>query len=216
MHALLPRILLVLVIFFVSGAGPVSAQKSSDSGSDVREYIKKQWPQFFGAKQTKKPPITLSVTPADKTSKMKQIIHTIETEYEKKLLHYDTLLTKVKMRRDKLAAEGKDTSGVDVSLTKANNTHSRLKDDLAQKKQVFKVEQTDTPASVKRKLGPQLSALKLSFKELHGSVDDVVRELKKASGFTITLRPTKPLLPVITRPVKPTIVVPPPRQKEVD
>jgi|GEM_PF-5382178 len=206
-----------LVLFFlVLTPGTVMAQQEPEySKSDIRAYIKKHWPQFFANKRLPKNMMPTG-TPMDKKARMGQILQNMSTGYEKQLLHYDTLLSKIESRRDKMAEEGKDTSQIDEALRKIEERKEKLQEQFAEKKQkLLSVSPSDTPASLKEKLGPELSALRESFKDLHGDVDDLVRELKAAAGFTVTPRPTKLLLPTGTwRQRKPMISVPPPRYKQ--
>ncbi len=205
----------LVLLFLVLSPGTVMAQQEPEyNASDIRAYIKKHWPQFFANKRLQKNMMPTG-TPMDKKAKMGQILQNMSTGYEKQLLHYDTLLSKIESRRDKLAEEGKDTSKIDEAIRKIEERKEQLKEQFAEKKQkLMSVSPSDTPATLKEKLGPELSALRESFKELHGDVDDLVRELKAAAGFTVTPRPTKLLLPTGIRQFKKMINVPPPRYKQ--
>jgi hypothetical protein len=120
------------------------------------------------------------------------ITNRIFDTYEKRLSNYNDFLNKVKSRRDKLAAEGKDVSKLDsFILTASNNLNTELNLFNTVNTDLASLDYTGDIASLRQNIHNEFTKLHQAMTTLHNSMKDTVSEIvAKSSDITITPRPT--------------------------
>jgi hypothetical protein len=126
---------------------------------------------------------TVSSTP--KTEQVKAVISTIPDTYQNRLNQYGDFLTKVKSRRDKLAADGKDVTKVDQFITTATDNLATATTVLATEKTTLgNLDPTQDPAQLEKTVHDQLTVVRQSMTAVNNSMSATVRQIVAQSVTT--------------------------------
>jgi hypothetical protein len=111
------------------------------------------------------------------------VVNRILGSYENRIANYEDFLTKVKTRRDKLAAEGADVARLDAFLSTANSKLLSVKQLFVQSKtKAGAVNYEGTMQDIRRALKPIFTALRTALTDLHTSMSDAVRTVIESTG----------------------------------
>lgn len=173
------------VLVFLFSASSVLAQAPSPKASPAaaRDAQLQQKKQELRDRVATKPAVIVEDQRALKIQTIKAQFEVMSKRANAANERYAKFLDRVKSRRDKLEASGKNVTKLDALIktatdnqTKAVASWSKLRDDLA------KLDTTTNFKTAVATLRADMVSLKRSLQQLHASMKTVVSELKKLGG----------------------------------
>jgi capsule polysaccharide export protein KpsE/RkpR len=118
---------------------------------------------------------------------VKNVVGNIPDTYQKRLNQYSDFLTKVKSRRDKLAAAGQDVTKLDQFITTATDNLNSANTVLQTEKTTLgNLDPNQDPTQLKKTVKEQLTVVRQSLTAVNSSMSDTVQEIVAVSGGSTT------------------------------
>jgi len=211
-------VLFLTLIFGLSVVAPVAAtDDTAKKADDLRAFIAKKWPGFFQRmeKNSVWKQSGATGTAGIKSAGVQSAVNSAIHKYEQREYQYQAFIDKLKSRRDKLAADGKDVTKINTLLLRLEARHTELKG-IMQTEMAWMntLDPKDISADTWKEARPHVEKMRKLFKEHQAEMEAVVKAMREQTvqkEFQRTIiRPTG-----IRKLGVPTgYVVPPPRYKD--
>ncbi len=165
----------VSLVLFLAVVPTVAAQSPAPSAKKQLEERRQELQRRVATKQAERK--------EDRAIRIKAHFERMLTRSKAAQERYTNFLTRVASRKEKLAAEGKDTAKLETLIATARGNQVKVTALIEKLETDLKTLDTSaTPKTVVSTLKEDMAAVKRSLQQLHASMKLVVQELKKQGG----------------------------------
>ncbi len=178
----------IAVLIFLFSAAPVNAAWRFGDYFPRRTPTPRVYP-------TRVQPTSASARSTEKAANLavrtQAVVTRMLNSYQNRLDNYKDFLAKVKLRRDKLAADGKDVARLDAFILRATDNAANAESVLNSAKTALGLlDYTMDMKELRRAIQTELRKIRLAFTQMHKSMSENVRAIRELS-LRSTIAPTR-------------------------